>query len=107
MDPALVHGVSFGKISLKRKTEICLCTFPGPVSHLTWFGEYLYFLGGVSPNKSSSAGMISRVQQDGQGLAPFAFGADDCAKELRRATGFLAVQVQMGSKDQIMLSFES
>ena len=51
--------------------------------------------------------MIYRVQQDGQGVAPFAFGADDCVKELRRATGFQAVQVQKGPKDQIMLLFES
>ena len=86
---------------------MCLYTFPGPVSHLTWIREYLYFLGGVSLNKSNSAGMIYGVQQDGQGLAPSAFGADACTKELRWATVFLAVQVQKGPKDQISLMFES
>ena len=107
LDPALDHGVSFGQVSLTCKTHKYLFTFPGPVSQLTWFGEYIYFLGGVLPNKGFSASMIYRAQQDGQGLAPFAFGADDCAKELRGATGFLAVQIQKGLKDQILLMFES
>ena len=61
----------------------------------------------MSLNKSNPAGMMYRVQQDGQGLALFAFGADDCAGELRWGTGFLAAQVQKGPKDQILLIFES
>ena len=102
-DRALIHGVCYWQISLDTKMEICLCPFPGPVSHLTWVGESLFFLGGVSPNKCNSAGMIYRIQHDGHGPTSFAFGVDDCAKELRWVTGFLAVQSQKGPEDQIMV----
>ena len=51
--------------------------------------------------------MIYREQQDEQGLALFTFGADNCVKELRWATGFPAIQVQKGPKDQILLMFKS
>ena len=106
-NPAVEHGVSFGRLSLESKIETHHWTFPGPVSHFSWLGEYLYFLGAVIPDKNNSASMIYKVSQDGQGLAPFAYGANDCAKELRYGTDFLAVQVQKGPTDQIDLMSDS
>ncbi|KAG6997905.1 hypothetical protein G7Y79_00037g074230 [Physcia stellaris] len=106
-DPALEHGVSFGRLSLESKIETHRWTFPGPVSHLSWLGEHLYFLGAVVPDKNNSASMIYRVSQDGHGLAPFAYGANDCAKQLRYGADFLAVQVQKGPTDQILLISDS
>lgn len=82
-------------------------TFPGPASQLSWSGEYLYFLGAVVPDKNNSASMIYRVSQDGHGLAPFAYGINNCAKELPCGADFLAVQVQEGPTDQLVLMSDS
>ena len=106
-NPAVEHGVSFGRLSLESKIEINHWTFPGPASQISWLGEYLYFLGAVVPDKSNSASMIYRVSENGQGLAPFAYGVNDCAKELRFGNDFLAVQVQKGPTDQIVLISDS
>ena len=106
-EPALKDGVSFGLISVKSEIKTDLCTFPGPIRQLSWLGKYFYFLGGVAPNKNNTASMIYRVSKNGHGLAPFAYGANDCATKLRRAASFLAVQVEKGPKDQIVLISDS
>ncbi|KAL8895279.1 MAG: hypothetical protein Q9207_008231, partial [Kuettlingeria erythrocarpa] len=106
-NPALEHGVSFGRLSLDSKIETDSWTFPGPVSHLSWLGEYLYFLGAVVPDKNNSASMIYKVSQDGYRPAPFAYGANNCATGLRYGADFLAVQVQQGPMDQIILISDS
>ena len=106
-NPAVEHGVSFGRVSLESKIEINHWTFPGPASQLSWLGEYLYFLGAVIPDKNNSASMIYKVTQDGHGLAPFGYGVNDCAQEMRYEADYLAVQVQKGPMDQIILISDS
>ena len=106
-NPAVEHGVSFGRLSLESQIEINHWTFPGPASQLSWLGDYLYFLGAVVPDMNNSASMIYKVSEDGQGLAPFAYGVKNCATELRCGANFLAVQIQEGPKDQIVLISDS
>ncbi|KAI4250181.1 MAG: hypothetical protein L6R40_000353 [Gallowayella cf. fulva] len=111
-NPALEYGDSFGRLSRESKVAINTWSFPGPVSHLSWLGEYLYFLGGpflgaVVPGKNNSASMIYKVSQDGDQLAPFVYGNNDCATGLRYGADFLAVQVQKDPMDHIVLISDS
>ena len=106
-ESALRDGVNFGLLSVKFESKMYLCTFRGPIKYLSWLGDYFYFLGGVAPNKNNTASMIYRVSKNGLGLAPFAYGANNCATKLRWAASSLAVQVEEGPKDQIALIADS
>ena len=100
---ALYQGVTLEKVSLKTGNAMNLCTFPGPVSSLTWSESSIYFLGGVSPDKNNSASIIYTIDESGQDWTPLALGDNNDAVDLRLVATSLGVQVQKGLQDQIWL----
>ena len=100
---ALYEGVILEKISLKSGNATTLCTFPGPISGLTWFESSMHFLGGVSPDKNNSASMIYTIDDSARNWSSVGFTENSDAIDMRSGAKYLAVQFQKGLEDQIWL----
>ena len=105
---ALYNGVTFETVCIKTGRDDILWCFSGPISQLTWFQSWIYFLAGFTPDKDNSARAVYRISQSiEEGPPPpplsLAFGEVDEAVSLRSTKTSLAVQVQKTLKDEILL----
>ncbi|KAF6227200.1 hypothetical protein HO133_008642 [Letharia lupina] len=100
---ALYQGVILEKVCLENGNATKLCTFPGPISSLTWSESSMYFLGGISPDKNNTVSGIYTIDENGQGWTALALDDSVDAVDLRLAATSLSVQVQKGLQDQILL----
>ena len=95
------NGVVIERVSLDTQRFVFLLTFPGELSHLTWWEFQVFFLAGKTPERTCSAGTIYRMTQDGEGLMQYAFGDKNCAKDLKWMADFPAAHVEQGLEDRI------